>query len=156
MLSFLKNTLAKAPRSPWRRDRRVQLCVEALENRFAPALLFTGSAQGIFEFPSGPSGQVTTGVGTSSLTWGQPGPGEQSSSMTFSPSGSFAARAGKPFVLGTLSYFNGSTVVGTEIDGIGFIVDADITNPKVANNPVNFGFRMDLINTTNDDNDPDA
>jgi hypothetical protein len=159
MWSLFENAITHAlaspkPRSPSSHDRRRQLCVEALEDRLTPTVhLFTGSSQGIFDNPSVTAKSVTTGLGSSHLTWGTGADGSDPSSMTFTPRGSFSAKPGQIFVLGGLDYFNGTIQGDSGIDGIDFHATAMITSPAGVGG-VAFRFHFTLIDTPNDDNDP--
>jgi hypothetical protein len=112
-----------------------------------------GSSSGIFVNPQGPPGMVTTGVGTNQFTWGDPnGFGTGPSRFAFTGA-TLAADFDKLFSLGTLTYFNGTIVDGTEADAVDLKVTIMLTMPSGVTKEITQ--TLTLINTPNTD-DPIA
>jgi hypothetical protein len=91
---------------------------------------------------------IVSGIGTGSITWGDPGilytgPGR----MLFTGR-HLAAAAGSEFILGTLDYFNGSVLSGTSPRDINLKVSLNFASPAGAG--VVLDFRLELINTPNE------
>jgi hypothetical protein len=108
----------------------------------------SGIASADFVNPSpagGTDGVVVTGVGTNNFTWGQ-GSGTPPNSMTF-VANSFSTTTETPFKIGTLTYFNGTTVSGTTPTTVQLGVNLNFTQPNVGNQMSNF--TLGLISTTN-------
>ena len=131
-----------------------------------PVTSFSGFATGVFSNPVGPAGFTSTGIGTNSFSWGTPNP--TSSSVTFvgnsnivipgTPPGAVygsANQANRPtFSLGTLTYVNGTTQLGTEATGVQLDTTVTFTVPfqtAPATLHAMFG-----INTTPNTTDPIA
>ena len=85
----------------------------------AGAVSFTGTSSGIFVSPTGGPGLVTTGVNTKSFTWGT---GFQSppSSLTYTGTSFAGILPEQAFSIGTLSYFNGTVLDGTQANSVDF------------------------------------
>lgn len=120
-----------------------------------PVTVFAGGASGTFV---GPQGGVTTGVGTSTFTWGVGQPDVSSLSFvgkSFSvttPSGytlGAAAQAARPsFSIGSLNYHNGTIRGGTGADAVTLSAPVSLSKPVVAG-PTAISARLQLINTPN-------
>jgi hypothetical protein len=106
-----------------------------------------GSTSGTFINPN-PSGSpiVTTGVGTSSFTWGQGDPNPPNS-MNFA-GGPFNTTTGTSFELGTLTYFNGTTDSGTTPMSVQLSVSLAFTMPAGAGTQTS-AFTLNLDSTPN-------
>nr|WP_249803765.1 choice-of-anchor K domain-containing protein [Bradyrhizobium zhengyangense] len=112
-----------------------------------------GSADASFVNPQ-PSGATVTGVGTNAFTYGDGnGFGTGPNSLTFAGVG-FSTAFETPFKVGTLSYFNGTTAVGTAPDTIDFDLATTFTNPALG--LVQTIFTLGLVITPNGGVDPDA
>ncbi len=117
------------------------------------ALPILGSSSGVFTNPSGPSGMLVSGVGTSSFAWGNAVPfGSAPSRLTFAGN-IFNTQTGSVFSFGALSYFNGTIAGGTQADGVDLDVQLALTAPSGINQ--NFTYNLGLINTVNT-GDPNA
>ena len=117
------------------------------------AALFQGTSQGIFINPTGPAGMLTTGVGTSSFTWGDGSAfGSPPSSLAFTGA-SFDEDENSPFVFGTMDYFNGTISIPTGADAVDLSVALNFTSPSGF--VENFLFELGLITTPNT-SDPNA
>ncbi|HEY5704335.1 MAG TPA: choice-of-anchor K domain-containing protein [Terrimicrobiaceae bacterium] len=79
---------------------------------------FDGASSGVLISPTGASNLLTTGVGTNSFSWGL-GVNSPPSSLTFTGASVDGAFAEQPFTIGTLSYFNGTVLGGTEAYSVG-------------------------------------
>jgi len=112
-----------------------------------------GSASGKFVNPSPTSPPaVLTGVGTPTFTWGDGSPfGSPPSSLSFAGS-SFNPKPGDTFTLGTLNYFNGTTLVGTEAHGVDLSIAVAFDN--VPSKSMSLDTTLELINTDNLGIDP--
>jgi hypothetical protein len=117
----------------------------------ALAIDFNGTSSGTFINPVGPSGMVTTGVGTSAFTWGT-GVNSPPSSLGFT-GGTFTGFYDQEFSFGTLTYFNGTIASGSEANAV--TLDALLTFTLPSGITQNFNFPLGLINTPNT-TDPNA
>jgi len=112
------------------------------------AVDFEGTSSGIFTNPVGPSGMVTTGVGTNNFTWGDPnGFGTGPSSLTFAGLNPFSGLFETEFKFGTLTYFNGTIAIDTQADSVNLVAMLNFTLPPGL--PGDFSLLLNLINTPN-------
>ncbi|MGA7392941.1 MAG: VPDSG-CTERM sorting domain-containing protein [Terrimicrobiaceae bacterium] len=115
----------------------------------AKAVSFQGTTKGIFVEAVGvaPQTLVTTGVDTNEFTWGT-GRNSPSNSLRFDGA-SFAGVVppNQTFTLGTLTYFNGTVLNGTEASSVDLRVTLDLTSPVDLSQNFNFDFK--LLNTYN-------
>nr|WP_156948878.1 choice-of-anchor K domain-containing protein [Bradyrhizobium sp. WSM1417] len=112
-----------------------------------------GSADASFVNPQ-PGGATVTGVGTNAFTYGDSaGFGTGPNSLTFAGVG-FSSAFETPFKVGTLTYFNGTTAVGTTPNSIDFNLATNFTNPALG--LIQTIFSLGLVITTNGNVDPDA
>jgi len=110
-------------------------------------VLVEGNSTGIFMNPIGPSGMVFSGIETNSFTWGDQGSyGTGPSSLNFVGQ-PFSIKTEKEFLIGTLSYFNGTIVSDTQADSVDLKLTLEFGNPEGVTNE--FKFAMQLINTQN-------
>ncbi len=115
------------------------------------AALFQGTSDGSFVNPTGPSGMVTTGVGTNAFTWGT-GISSPPSSLGFTGA-SFDEDENTPFAFGTLDFFNGTISIPTRADTVDLSVSLNFTSPTGFVE----SFLFDLgLTTTPNTSDPDA
>lgn len=117
----------------------------------AEAIPITGSSSGVFVNPA-PGSAVVTGVGTNVFTWGTPS-GTPPNELEFTGT-AFAGTTGTPFSFGTLDYFNGTVLAGTEATSVDLSVTLTFTDP--AGVVQSFTFPLLLINTPNVAGDPEA
>ncbi len=111
------------------------------------AALFQGTSSGAFVNPTGPSGMVTTGVGTNVFTWGSPPTAsDHSSSLGYSGT-PFDVNENDALVFGSLDYSNGTIALGSEVNTIDLDVTLSFTAPSGMTE--NFIFNLGLINTPN-------
>ncbi len=95
---------------------------------------------------------VTTGVGTSVFTWGDnTGFGTPPNSLTFA-GGPFNGLLETPFKVGTITYFNGTTALGSTPDSIDLALTLNFAMPALP--PVVSSYLFSL-NTTTNTADPD-
>lgn len=114
-------------------------------NLYAQAV--AGSSSGSFINPTGPGGMLTSGVGTPSFSWGDGSAfGSPPSSLAFT-GGAFSSSVNTPFSFGTLSYYNGTILLGTEATGVDLSVLLNFTTPSGVNQ--SFNYTLGLINTPN-------
>lgn len=88
-----------------------------------------------FEDSSPPAGgsTVVTGIGTSGITWGTAVSGSTPSSLGIaSNTFDLTPLIGEPFVLGTITYANGTIQSGSGINGVDLIVETTIDVPDMA------------------------
>jgi hypothetical protein len=110
-------------------------------------LPIAGLSSGIFTNPTGLSGMVTTGVGSSSFTWGDAASfGTGPSSLRFTGT-SFSGTSDVPFVFGELDYFNGTIASGTGADAVDLEVNLAFTAPSGI--VQDFTYNLTLVNTPN-------
>jgi hypothetical protein len=113
---------------------------------------------------TGTANAVYTGIGTNSITWGDPANfGTGPSSLTFTPQGTLYSVLDEYYVLGTFDYFNG-TVAGywvdgeyltTGISGIDLVVQLN-PDPWVDMAQSSWTFSLGFVNTLNIAGDPVA
>jgi hypothetical protein len=110
-----------------------------------------GSSPGIFVNPTGPVGMVTSGEGTSDFVWGT-GLGSPPSYMSYTGY-TFYTQTDQVFSLGSLLYFNGTTILGSEATTVDLNLTALFTTPSGITGSLltNFG-----IITTPNTSDPYA
>ena len=98
---------------------------------------------------------MTTGSGTSVFTYGDGhGFGTGPNKLTFAAvSGGFSSVTESPFKVGTITYFNGTTAVGTTPDSVQLELTLDFSAPALGKVTSDYGF--DLVSTLNT-NHPDA
>jgi hypothetical protein len=107
-----------------------------------------GSSSGTFANPLGDSGLVDSGVGTNTFTWGDPdGFGVGANSVSFAGNAAVASPFNTPFKVGTLTYFNGTTTLGTNATSVDLNAELDLTSPVVTS--VTFPFTLAITTTPN-------
>lgn len=104
---------------------------------------FDGASSGRLFNSRGAPNLVTTGLGTSSFSWGS-GFASPPSSLSFTGKGLDGAFPEQPFSLGTLAYFNGTVLAGTEAYSIGLRTTLNFSGLVQ-----NFDYGFQLINTAN-------
>jgi hypothetical protein len=127
----------------------VMLAVLALAGWLVPGALaadFDGTSTGIFNNPVGGSGMVTSGVGTSTFTWGTPFGTINPSSLSFTGT-AFSGFYETEFSFGTLDYYNGTIAGGSGADAVDLVATLAFTTPSGVTQ--NFTFTFQLINTPN-------
>jgi hypothetical protein len=108
-----------------------------------------GKAAGTFNSPSPTCPPATcSGIGTSSINWGTGSPG----GLSFTGA-AFSPQVGAAFKIGTINYTNGSTTVGSALDGISLDIALSFDNVSELNFVYHAG--MSINNTPNTD-DPIA
>lgn len=106
-----------------------------------------GSSSGTFVNPSGPPGMQVSGVGTSNFTWGTGSPfSSPPSSLSFAGT-PFSTSVDTVFSFGTLSYYNGIILLGTEATGVDLSAQLALTTPSGINQ--SFTYNLGLITTPN-------
>ena len=108
---------------------------------------FGGASSGVFVAATGAPNLLVSGIGTNSFTWGL-GVGSPPSSLSFVGRSLDGAFPEQRFVLGTLSYINGTVLYGTEAFSVGLQ-----TTLSFSGLTQNFDYGLELINTANT-NDP--
>jgi PEP-CTERM motif len=108
--------------------------------------IIVGTSSGIFVNPDPTGGSiVVTGVGTSTFTWGAGDP-PPPNSMSFVGS-SFSTTTETPFKIGTLTYFNGTTDLGSTPNSVNLSVGLHFTAPPAGTQ--SSAFTLGLVSTTN-------
>ena len=109
------------------------------------AVDFSGTSSGIFQSPVGPAGMVTSGVGTSSFSWGTGSP-PPINNLTFTGVDPLVGFFEQEFQFGTLYYYNGTIIAGTEANSVDLLTTLSFTTPSGSQD---FTFPLQLINTPN-------
>jgi len=119
-------------------------------------IYFTGSSAGNFHTPSGDRRLLTNLTGTlrgPRFQWGDPSiAGQRQNELTFTGASFVKVAPDEEFKLGTLTYYNGTTVSGTNATTVNIALDLDLTTPGVRES-LNFTFR--LLSTQNRGHDAD-
>ncbi|QSJ15913.1 choice-of-anchor K domain-containing protein [Nostoc sp. UHCC 0702] len=119
-----------------------------IANSVQAAPPFTGASSGTWATPT-PSGSpyVYNGVGTNTFDWGDAdGFGTGPNILSFDGN-SFSTGIDTPFQVGNLTYFNGTTVVGTTPSSVPLDVLLAFTDPGGLNK--SFSFDFNLVSTEN-------
>ena len=122
------------------------------------ALNVSGISDGIFTYPEGPDGMVTSGVDSENLLWGTPvDNGAGQSMLTFTTDNEFmgettieGSTVESLFKFGTIEFTNGSIEPGTGISSLFLDVTLSFANTSWADQ---YLFLPLDIETTNIDND---
>lgn len=115
----------------------------------AQAVTFVGSSSGEFGTPDpgSNSNPTYTGVGTNTFTWGNPfNVTNPPNSLSFAGN-TFSAETDSIFKVGDLTYFNGTTTIGTNVDSVPLNVTLETSSPTSISE--DFAFRFDLVNVPN-------
>ena len=111
----------------------------------------TGTVEGTFLSPNpGCPPATCSGIGTSTFLWGDPAPEAVQSQLNFT-GGGFDTAVGERFVLGSLSYRNGSTF--SNIDTVDLHLGTNSPDPGFAQATT---VKVALVNTPNLSADPRA
>jgi len=104
--------------------------------------------------PAGTRVPVCDGIGTNSISWGDPGSfGIGQSSFTFWPIPFQNVPLGQPFVMGTLTFYNGTIFVGTELTNVDLLIQSSSSDPGYTQT---LGLPLRIFQTTNQNIDPIA
>ncbi len=112
-----------------------------------------GTSSGVFTNPSydGPTGSsYDSGIGTNTYAWGDPQPDQ--SWLQFNGQ-AFSADYEQDFVVGNLSYYNGTIAHNTGANAIDLTVYMAFTTPTGVNE--DFTYTLGLVNVPNNNNPPD-
>ncbi|SFN74981.1 PEP-CTERM protein-sorting domain-containing protein [Nitrosospira briensis] len=114
-----------------------------------------GTSTGTFLDPTPSCPPATcSGIGTNSFSWGEAeSSGDTVGSLSFAGS-SFAPGSGETFKLGTLTYHNGTTRLGTEVSSVG--IDIALNFNDVPENNFTYHERLSINTTPNSTGDPVA
>ncbi len=114
-----------------------------------------GSSTGLFKNPSPSCPPATcTGINSSFFTWGEPlNSTDISSSLDFAGTSFDPQKLGSTFIVGQLSYTNGTIKEGTQVDSVD--LDIELTFDNI-NRIVPLFTSLQLINTMNESDDPSA
>lgn len=116
----------------------------------------SGTTTGVWVNPS-PSAApiVTTGVGTPTFTWGDStGFNSPPNSLAFTAvAGGFASTTETSFKVGSISYFNGTTAIGSNPDSVQLALTLNFAEPSIPS--VVSDYTFNLVTTPNT-SDPDA
>ena len=123
-------------------------CCSLMTGTALASLTFSGDSTGTFVNPSPASGVTVTGVGTSLFTWGDAtGTGTGPNSLRYNNTAFNNVAAETSFKLGTLTYYNGVTLIGTTPNNISLSLDVNFTSPGGVSQ--GFTYTMQLISTPN-------
>ncbi|MBW6532846.1 choice-of-anchor K domain-containing protein [Sphingomonas sp. RRHST34] len=100
----------------------------------APALAaadpVSGTVNASFSDPQ-PGTGVSTGIGSDHVTWGTPLTGYKANELSFQSNTPFSALLGEQFKVGSISYYNGTILDGTELTGLTLNLGLNFTNPAI-------------------------
>jgi hypothetical protein len=120
-------------------------------------IYFSGTSSGVFHSPEGDSRLQTnlgSGVRLQTFKWGDPAtPDKKQNELQFSGARFDRIGPDTEFVLGTLTYYNGTTHSGTNATSVKVAIQLDLTTPGVKES-LEFTFR--LLSTPNKGVDADA
>jgi len=102
-----------------------------------------GTVNGVFVNPL-PVSATTTGVGTNNFTFGEAFPTPSRFTFTAVP---FNTQTGNDFLLGTFTYVNGESLIGTLIDFVDLQIGLNFTTPSVGLQTSSFS--LNSISTPN-------
>lgn len=108
----------------------------------------SGTVNGVWVNPN-PSGSpiVTSGVGTSTFTWGTPD-GTAANNVNFNNGGgNFSSTTETKFKVGTITYFNGTTASGTTPDSVDLALTLNFADPALG--PVTSEYTFNIVTTSN-------
>lgn len=115
----------------------------------AQAVTVAGSSSGVFGTPDPGSNSTptVTGVGTNKFSWGSPfSTTAPPNSLSFAGN-AFSAETESLFKVGDLTYFNGTTAIGTTVASVPLNVSLAMSSPTSISKVFDFDF--DLTNTPN-------
>lgn len=118
-------------------------------------IVFAGKTSGTFHAPKGPKKMATKGTGTQTFVWGLVQErGDRSCYLNFEGK-EFSNEVEKPFLIGKVEFFNGTTQVDTEASSVALKIKLELESGQEAE----FDFIFDLImvvnNNLNRDDDAD-
>jgi len=108
-------------------------------------LPIAGTNSGIFVNPL-PGSATTTGVGTNAFTFGNDLSGMGPNRFTFNAI-PFNTQTEADFLVGTFTYFNGTSTSGTQIDSVDLRIGSNFTTPPAGLQVSTFG--LNVISTPN-------
>ncbi|GGB28686.1 hypothetical protein GCM10011380_17910 [Sphingomonas metalli] len=119
----------------------------------------SGTTSATFTNPQ-PSTGVTTGIGTANVTWGTAATDVnkdfKANSLSFKSNSPFAAALGQQFTIGSLTYYNGTILNGTELTGLTFNLSINFTDPALGLLTKSFALGLKSTpNTGTDDENAD-
>ncbi|HEX2747978.1 MAG TPA: choice-of-anchor K domain-containing protein [Verrucomicrobiales bacterium] len=120
-------------------------------------IYFTGTSAGNFYSPAGDKKLVTNltgGLRSPVFKWGTPADlTDKQNQLTFTGSSFSKIAPDKEFVLGTLSYYNGTTNSGTNATSVKIAIDLNLSEPAVKET---LTFTFNLLSTPNNGKTEDA
>lgn len=121
----------------------------ALANSVQAAPPFTGNSSGTWGTPTPSAFPITfSGVGTNTFLWGDPASfGTGANSLSFAGN-AFSTNFNTPFQVGTLTYFNGTTTIGTTPNSVPLNVLLAFTDPSGLNQNFDFAFNLTSVPNT--------
>jgi len=122
-------------------------------------IFFTGSSSGKFHSPLGDARLLTNllgGLKLPTFKWGDPAtPDKKQNELNFTGAQFENVPPDKEFVLGTLSYYNGTTWASTNATSVQIAIDLDLTKPGVKES-LNFTFKLQSTPNQGKSADADA
>ncbi|HIK08175.1 MAG TPA: choice-of-anchor K domain-containing protein [Trichormus sp. M33_DOE_039] len=120
----------------------------ALANSVQAAPPFTGNSSGTWGTPIPSTASIVySGVGTDTFTWGDAASFGTGANYLNFVGNAFSTNFDTPFQIGNLTYFNGTTTIGTTPESVPLDVLLAFTDPSGLNE--NFNFSFNLISTDN-------
>jgi len=114
---------------------------------FADAV--SGTTTGAWVNPTpGASPVVNTGLRTASFTWGASTGATPPNSVAFDNlGGAFASTTETPFKVGKITYFNGTTSLGSNPDSVQLALTLDFAGPALG--PITSNYTFNIVSTPN-------
>lgn len=109
-----------------------------------PLFLISAQTAGSFHSPQGPLTLIALPVGNQ-ITWGTPPIGFFANQLIFNGQRVDSIQPGKEFVAGTITYRNGSVLLGTAMTSVTMRIQLNINSGS----PLIFNFKLDTISTEN-------
>jgi hypothetical protein len=113
-------------------------------------IYFTGNSAGNFHSPLGDKNLLTNliaGLRLPQFKWGEPaGKIDQQNELDFTGASFSRIAPDEEFVVGTLSYYNGTTKTGTNATSVKIAIDLNLTEPAVTEK---LNFTFNLLSTPN-------
>jgi hypothetical protein len=105
-----------------------------------------GTISASFTDPQPGSG-VSTGIGSDHVTWGTADTGYKVNELSFQSSTPFSALLGEQFKVGSISYYNGTILNGTQLTGLTLNLGLNFANPAIG--LLSKSFALGLYSTPN-------
>lgn len=117
----------------------------------AEAITFQGSASAEFGTPTPTTGVTFSGVGTNTFTTGAPFSSSDSPNIFEIEGLSYLTSEDVAFAIANLTYTNGVTSVGTNVDSVPIDLTLSFTTPEIFAETFTFSFNLDVTHNTTGD-----